>query len=214
MRLVFIGIPGSGKGTQAAMLSQKWGIPRITTGDILREAVEKNSPFGRRVKPILDTGLLVPDDLILQLMGKRLSEPDCASGYILDGYPRTIGQAEGFNAYLKEKALPLDFVLWIDLEDKEVIRRIVGRRQCRACGTVYHLEFQPPKKEGICDACGGKLIQRSDDGEETIKKRIEVYQMQTEPLERYYRDNGLLHRVDGLGTPKKVFQRICDLFKE
>lgn len=211
MRLVLIGPPGAGKGTQAERLAKHLSIPRLTTGDLFRQAIQKGTPLGKKVKGILDAGHLVPDEITIALMAERMEQPDCRKGFILDGFPRTVGQAEGLKAWLEEKKLTLHGVLVIKIPEGEAVLRNTGRRQCGGCGAAYHLKFHPPKKEGICDQCGGALTQRPDDREKTVRERLRVYQQQTAPLLPFYQSQGLLQQVDGVGSPEKVFAAICSL---
>jgi adenylate kinase len=194
MKLVVFGPPSAGKGTQAQKLSKRYGIPQVATGDLLREHVAKKTPIGVRVKAYLDSGRLGPDDLIVQMIAERVSKPDCANGYLLDGFPRTMGQAKEL-----EKMTDIDLVLNIVVDFEVLVERAVGRRICPKCAAVYHVKFNPPKKEGICDRCGAQLIQRADDKEETVRNRLKVYQEQTAPLVEHYRTKGKLVDIDGSG---------------
>jgi adenylate kinase len=197
MRLVLVGAPGCGKGTHSAWMVAEYGIPQISTGDILREAVAKDMPLGREAKAFMDSGGLVPDTLILGLMRERLTLPDAARGFILDGFPRTIPQAEGLDGLLAERKEPLDRVIKIDLDRAELVRRLTSRRVCPGCKAVYNVSFRPPRVAGVCDACGGGIVQREDDTEATVLKRLGVYDAQTAPLVRYYTERSLLGTVDG-----------------
>jgi len=208
MRLIFLGPPGVGKGTQAQRLSAQQGIPKISTGDILREAVAKKTALGVQAKSFMDSGKLVPDEVVIGIIRERLKEADSQKGFILDGFPRTVPQAEALASMLRQDGRTIDRVLNFELADEELVRRLSGRRSCPNCQAVYHLEFSPPQKPDLCDQCGGRLIQRSDDQPETIRKRLEVYRSQTVPLIRFYEEQGLLIRIDGLGFPETVFQRI------
>ena len=208
MRLILLGGPGAGKGTQATYITEHFRVPQISTGDMLRAAVKAGTPLGRQAKSVMDAGRLVSDDLILDLVKERIAEPDCANGFLFDGFPRTIAQAEA----LKEQDVRVDCVVEIAVDDEEIIRRMSGRRVHLASGRTYHVEFNPPEKEGIDDVTGEPLIQREDDREETVKKRLEVYHEQTEPLISYYRNwqqSGDVAapkyiRIDGIGNVERV----------
>ncbi|MBW1971352.1 MAG: adenylate kinase [Deltaproteobacteria bacterium] len=208
MNLILLGPPGSGKGTQAKMLVEKYDIPQISTGDILRAAVKEGSPMGLKAKEYMDKGKLVPDDVVIGIIEERLKKDDCKKGFILDGFPRTLAQAEALKRLLAKKEIKLDAVISIDVDEEEVIRRLTGRRTCKNCGAMYHIIFSPPKKEGICDKCGGELYQRDDDKEETIRARLKIYKEQTAPLIEYYKMEGLLKEVQGTGEIKEIFNRI------
>jgi len=194
MKLVIFGPPSAGKGTQAQKLAKKYGIPQVATGDLLREQVAKKTPIGLKVKEYLDAGRLGPDDLIVQMIADRVSKPDCMSGYILDGFPRTIGQAREL-----EKMTEVDIVLNIVVDLELLVERAVGRRICPKCAAVYHVKFNPPKREGVCDKCGSSLIQRDDDKETTVRNRLKVYQEQTAPLVEHFKQKGKLVDIDGSG---------------
>jgi len=203
MKLVIFGPPSAGKGTQAQKLSKKYGIPQIATGDLLREHVAKKTPIGVKVKAILDAGKLGPDDLIVQIIRDRVSQPDCRNGYLLDGFPRTMNQAKEL-----EKMTDVDLVLNIAVDHKALVERAVGRRICPKCAAVYHVKSNPPKKSGICDKCGTSLVQRDDDKEETVQKRLKVYQEQTAPLIEHYRSKGKLVDIDGSRGIDGVFDQM------
>lgn len=205
MKLVVFGPPSAGKGTQAQKLSKRYGIPQVATGDLLREQVAKKTPIGVKVKSYLDSGRLGPDDLIVQMIAERVSKPDCANGYLLDGFPRTMGQAKEL-----EKMTDIDLVLNIVVDFEVLVERAVGRRICPKCAAVYHVKFNPPKKEGICDKCGSALIQRDDDKEATVRNRLKVYQEQTAPLVEYYRKKGKLVDIDGSGGIDAVQAKMVD----
>lgn len=209
MRVILLGPPGAGKGTQAKMLTEKYGVPQISTGDILRAAVAAGSRLGKEAKGYMDRGALVPDEVVIGIVRDRLTEPDCQGGYLLDGFPRTVAQAEALTGMLRELGAPLPTVVSLEVDEEEVVRRLAGRRTCQACGEPFHVEFHPPRREGICDKCGGTLIQREDDKEETIRRRLQVYREQTEPLISYYEKQGLLKTVNGLGETGDVFARIA-----
>ena len=208
MRAVLLGRPGSGKGTQARRISAQRHIPAISTGDLFRQAVSEGSPLGKRFKGYLDQGLLVPDDLVLSLISERLAAPDCRRGFLLDGFPRTIAQAEALSAWLEREGTPLDAALNLTVPDAALVERAMGRRFCAACGASYHVKFAAPKKDGICDACGGTLAQRSDDKDDVVRARVEEYTQKTAPLLGFYRERGVLLEVDGLGPLHDVAQRI------
>jgi adenylate kinase len=198
-RVAFLGPPGAGKGTQARDLAQEWRVPHLATGDMLREAVAAGTPLGREAKGYMDQGALVPDDVIIRMMGERLGKADAGRGFILDGFPRTIAQAEALAKLLKDLGQTLDTVIYFDVSEPELLRRLTGRRVCRACGHSYHMTSNPPKRAGVCDECGGELYQRDDDAETTVRKRLDVYQRQTAPLLDYYRQRSLLATVSGEG---------------
>lgn len=211
MRVILLGPPGAGKGTQAQRLTQTLGIPQVSTGDILRAAVAAGTPLGREAKATMDQGALVPDGVVIGIIRERLAAPDCARGYILDGFPRTAAQAEALGETLQALGTPLTAVLSITVDPEELVRRLSGRRTCGNCGAAYHMETAPPRRAGLCDRCGGALLQREDDREETIRKRLAVYREQTAPLVAYYRGRGLLREVDGRGDIDDVFARVCRL---
>ena len=206
--MVVMGPPGAGKGTQAKLLEKRLGAPHVSTGDILRMAVSDQSPLGQKAAQYMHNGKLVPDDLILELMGKQLSQKDCRGGFVLDGFPRARPQALGLETLLRNFGLTLDQVLFINIPLEAVIRRLAGRRICRECGKPYHLVFDPPSREGVCDLCHGGLYRREDDREETIAVRYDVYQAEIAPLVDYYCEKGLLQEIDGLGNVEEVKGRI------
>jgi len=197
LRIVILGPPGSGKGTQAKIISEMYGIPHINTGDLLREEVAKGTEVGRIAKPYMDQGKLVPDDVITRMLEERLSQEDCKGGFILDGYPRNLHQVDLLDEILKRLGVDLDCVLNILIDDEVVVRRLTTRRICSVCGAIYNLINKPPKKEGVCDICGGRLIQRDDDREEVIRRRLEVYKEQSEPVLERYRKRGLVRDIRG-----------------
>jgi adenylate kinase len=211
MRLILLGAPGVGKGTQGDLLAAKYQRPKISTGDILREAVRNKTPMGIQAKACMDQGKLVPDAVVIGIVKDKLGEPVCAKGFLLDGFPRTVPQAEELGAMLQAKGLTLDRVVNIAVPRENIVRRLTGRRSCPKCQAVYHVEFSPPKREGMCDRCGGELVQRSDDARETVENRLSVYEKQTAPLIAYYRQRGLLSDVDGAGSVDQVQQRIVEL---
>jgi adenylate kinase len=209
MKLVLLGPPGAGKGTQAKMLIEKYQIPQISTGDILRQAVKDGTPLGKKAKTYMDQGKLVPDDLIITLIKERINADDCSDGYIFDGFPRTVAQAEALDSLLKSLATELDAVVSIEVPEDEVVKRLSGRRTCKNCGALYHILYTPPAKEGICDKCGGSLFQRSDDNEATIRQRLSVYREQTAPLIAYYTKQDLVKAIPGVGDPQAIFAEMC-----
>ncbi len=209
MKLILLGAPGAGKGTQAEILSAKLGIPTISTGNILRAAVKEGTPIGLEAKRYMDEGHLVPDSVIIGIVAQRLEQPDCAKGFILDGVPRTIGQAEALDA----AGVTFDHVLSIEISDSEIEDRMEGRRVCQSCGAPYHVKAKPPKQEGVCDSCGGALIQRDDDKPETVRRRLEVYHQETEPLKDYYQAKGILVPVDNQDTIEGTTKGIMEALK-
>lgn len=211
MKIVMLGAPGAGKGTQAKRLSTKYGIPHISTGDIFRANIKNGTELGNKVKVFMDQGLLVPDELVVDLIMDRFEEPDCVRGYVLDGYPRTIVQAEALDKALLQNKDVLEHAIDVDAPDISIIRRMSGRRACLKCGATYHITNIPPLKEGICDVCGGELILRDDDKPETVEKRLKVYHEQTQPLIDYYRNKGILITVDGIKDPDVVFEEIVGI---
>ena len=204
MRVIFLGPPGAGKGTQAKALAQEWRVPQVATGEILRDAVKAGTPLGRQAQQIMESGGLVPDEIMVGLISIRLRQADAASGFILDGFPRTIAQAEGLNTLLKDLGQSIDAVVYFDVPEAELLRRLTGRRLCRQCQTAYHMVSAPPGKPGVCDRCGGELYQRDDDSESTVRHRLEVYARQTAPLLDYYRGRGLLSSIKGDGDMKAI----------
>jgi adenylate kinase len=208
MRLILLGPPGSGKGTQAKLLVERFGIPQISTGDMLREAVKAGTPLGEEARRYMERGALVPDAVVTGLVRERLLQPDCRHGYILDGFPRTLAQAEALRMILGELGTTLDRVMSLEVPTEELVARIAGRRTCRTCGAMYHVRFSPSRDEGRCDVCGGETVQRDDDKEETVRRRLEVYAEQTAPLVRFYAGEGLLRRVQGTGAAAEIFQDI------
>ena len=204
MRVAFLGPPGAGKGTQARELAREWGVPHVATGDMLRDAAAAGTPLGREAKGYMDKGALVPDDVIIRMIAERLRRPDAGRGFLLDGFPRTIAQAEGLEHLLKDLGQPLERVVYFDVSEPELLRRLTGRRVCRACQTAFHLVSAPPTKAGVCDRCGGQLYQREDDSEATVRHRLGVYARQTAPLLDWYRGRGLLVSVPGEGPIETI----------
>ena len=211
MRLILLGPPGVGKGTQARKLAEKYCIPQISTGNMLRDAFQKGHELGLKARSYMDSGKLVPDDVVIGIVEERLRMNDCESGWILDGFPRTIPQAEALQPILTKLGKTIDYVINIEVESEELIRRLTGRRTCKNCGAMFHVLFQPPKMEGICDRCGGTLYQRGDDKEETIRTRLKEYEKQTAPLIEYYRDKKMLRSIQGVGGPDQIFDQIIRL---
>ena len=207
MKLILLGAPGAGKGTQAEILSEKLSIPTISTGNILRAAIKNGTPTGLKAKAFMDDGKLVPDEVIIGIINERLAEEDCANGYILDGVPRTIAQAEA----LEKAGIRFDHVISIEIADETIVNRMSNRRVCEDCGASYHLVAVPPKVEGVCDKCGGKLVQRKDDAPETVKARLDVYHKETEPLKGFYAERGLLRSVDDRPTVAETSKGILDV---
>lgn len=208
MRMVLIGPPGSGKGTQSKLLTQEFGVPHISSGDLLREAVEKGTELGKKAKGFMDSGALVPDELVLGLIAQRIGRSDCQRGFLLDGFPRNVAQGKALEAMLAESGCPLDHVVALEVPRAAIIERLSGRRLCPGCGRLYHVKFDPPAGEGKCDDCGKALLVRDDDREETVAKRLDVYEQQTAQLLDFYRNEGLLRLVVGSGTPQEVADRI------
>ena len=208
VRVIFLGPPGAGKGTQAQELAREWGVPHIATGDMLREAVAAKTALGLEAKRHMDSGGLVPDDVVIGLVGERLAQPDAKAGCVLDGFPRTVAQAEALDALFARAGIALDRVIYFDVPRAELLRRLTGRRVCRACGRTFHLVSAPPSVAGKCDDCGGELYQRADDSEATVATRLDVYQKQTAPLLDYYRGRRLLAEVSGEGPVAGVGEAI------
>lgn len=213
MNIVFMGLPGAGKGTQAERIVATFGIPHISTGDMFRQAVREGTPLGLKAKEYMDKGLLVPDEVTVGIVRERLSQGDCAKGFLLDGFPRTVPQAEALDATLAEMGRRLDHVIYLDVRKEMLLARLTGRRICRQCGATYHVVFNPPRQEGVCDKCGGELYQRDDDKEETVATRLEVNLAQTEPLLAYYEEKGLLRRVNGEQEIDAVFADIARILR-
>jgi adenylate kinase len=211
MRLVLLGAPGAGKGTQAKKLIEKYGMPQISTGDLLRAAVSAGTPLGKEAKSVMDKGELVPDRIVLGMVEERLKQDDCKKGYILDGFPRNTAQAEALDKMLAALNMSLSAALSVDVPFDDLMKRLTGRRTCKACGQMYNMYFKPPAKEGTCDKCSGELFQRDDDKEATIKKRLEVYNAQTAPLIDYYGKKGILKSVSGTGNIDDIFKKVCEV---
>lgn len=208
MRLIMLGAPGAGKGTQAAKVAEAFGIPHISTGDIFRANIKGGTELGKKAKGYMDAGQLVPDELVCDLVADRIAQDDCAKGYILDGFPRTIPQAEALDQATKKLGTMIDYAVNIDVPDEAIVSRMGGRRACLSCGATYHIAFNPPKKEGICDNCGKELVLRDDDKPETVQTRLNVYHEQTQPLIEYYVNQGVLVTVDGTQSMDQVFDSI------
>ena len=208
MKIIMLGAPGAGKGTQAKRISEKYGIPHISTGDIFRANIKEGTALGKEAKSYMDEGKLVPDELTVRILLDRVSKDDCKGGYLLDGFPRTIPQAEVLDKELEKAGDRVDFAIDVEVPDESIVKRMSGRRACLKCGATYHVESLPPKTEGICDKCGEKLSIREDDKEETVKKRLEVYHKETEPLINYYDKKGILETVDGMQDAEEVFSSI------
>ena len=211
MKIIMLGAPGAGKGTQAERIADKYGIPHISTGDIFRANIKEGTALGKEAKGYMDQGLLVPDSLTVALVMDRISQPDCGRGYILDGFPRTIPQAESLSKALAEKGEALDYAIDVDVPDENIVTRMSGRRACPGCGATYHIIYAAPAKEGICDKCGSELYLRDDDKPETVQKRLAVYHEQTQPLIEYYQKANILHTVDGTKGLEEVFQSITEI---
>ncbi|MDR1604257.1 MAG: adenylate kinase [Gracilibacteraceae bacterium] len=213
MRIILMGPPGAGKGTQAEQLAARYGIPHISTGDMLRQAVKDATPMGRQAKTYMDSGALVPDDVTIGAVAERLARADCGKGFLLDGFPRTIAQAEALAGILRDLGVALNGVVDIELGSEALIERLTGRRVCRRCAATYHIANRPPVRAGLCDKCGGELYQRGDDSIATARNRLDVYQKQTQPLIAYYSQAGLLRQIPGAADPESVFQAICAVFE-
>ena len=210
MKIIMLGAPGAGKGTQAKKIAAKYGIPHISTGDIFRANIKNGTELGKKAKTYMDQGLLVPDELVVDLVVDRVNQDDCTNGYVLDGFPRTIPQAEALTEALEKMGQKVDFAIDVNVPDENIVKRMGGRRACVTCGATYHMVYAPTKKEGICDTCGGELILRDDDKPETVQKRLNVYHDQTQPLIDYYTSQGILHTVDGTVDIDDVFRAITE----
>lgn len=214
MKIIMLGAPGAGKGTQAKKIAAKYNIPHISTGDIFRANIKNGTELGKKAKTYMDQGLLVPDDLVVDLVVDRVGQDDCERGYVLDGFPRTIPQAEALTKALADMGQKVDYAIDVDVPDENIVRRMSGRRACVGCGATYHVVYAPTKKEGICDTCGGELILRDDDKPETVQKRLNVYHEQTQPLIDYYNNAGILREVDGTVDIDDVFAAIVKILGE
>ena len=211
MKIIMLGAPGAGKGTHAGKISEKYGIPHISTGDIFRANIKNGTELGKKAKTYMDQGLLVPDELTVDLVIDRVGQDDCKDGYILDGFPRTIPQAECLDAALEKRGEKVDFAIDVEVPDENIVNRMSGRRACVGCGATYHIKYNPTKVDGVCDACGEKLVLRDDDKPETVQKRLGVYHDQTQPLIDYYTKSGVLKEVDGTVDMEDVFQAIVEI---
>ncbi|MBQ7864415.1 MAG: adenylate kinase [Lachnospiraceae bacterium] len=214
MKIIMLGAPGAGKGTQAKKIAEKYGIPHISTGDIFRANIKNQTELGMKAKGYMDQGMLVPDELTLELIMDRFTNDDCKNGYVLDGFPRTIPQAEALTKALADKNDAVDYAINVDVPDEAIVTRMSGRRACLACGGTYHIKFNPTKVEGICDACGGELVLRADDKPETVQKRLDVYHEQTQPLIDYYQTQNILKEVDGTLPLEDVFGAIIAILED
>ncbi|MBO5094360.1 MAG: adenylate kinase [Lachnospiraceae bacterium] len=214
MKIIMLGAPGAGKGTQAKMIADRYGVPHVSTGDIFRANIKEGTELGKEAKTYMDKGLLVPDELTVKILLDRVAKDDCKDGYVLDGFPRTIPQAEVLDKALTELGDAIDYAIDVDVPDENIINRMSGRRACLACGATYHIEHIPPKQEGICDRCGKELVLRDDDKPETVKKRLGVYHEQTQPLIDFYTKKGILKAVDGTVDMKDVFAAIVAILGE
>ncbi|HET7578408.1 MAG TPA: adenylate kinase [Bacillales bacterium] len=213
MNLILMGLPGAGKGTQAERITDRFNIPHISTGDMFRAAIKEKTELGMKAKTYMDAGDLVPDEVTVGIVRERLGKDDCQNGFLLDGFPRTTEQAEALENILTDAGRELDFVLYIDVDEEKLIERLSGRRICKECGATYHIVFNPPETEGICDKCGGELYQREDDNKETVKNRLEVNKKQLQPMLSFYRERGYLHTINGNQDIDAVFEDIRQLLK-
>lgn len=214
MKIIMLGAPGAGKGTQAKMIADKYGVPHISTGDIFRANIKEGTQLGKEAKAYMDKGLLVPDELTVKILLDRVAKEDCADGYVLDGFPRTIPQAQVLDKALTERSDAIDYAIDVNVPDENIINRMSGRRACLACGATYHIVHIPPKTEGVCDRCGKELVLRDDDKPETVKKRLGVYHEQTQPLIDFYTEKGILKTVDGTADMQDVFAEIIKILGE
>ncbi len=213
MKIIMLGVPGAGKGTQAKRIAAQYNVPHISTGDIFRANIKNGTELGKKAQEYMNQGLLVPDELTLELIMDRFAQDDCKNGYVLDGFPRTIPQAEALTAALNKQNDKMDYAINVDVPDEKIIARMAGRRACLACGGTYHVVYNPTKKEGVCDACGGELVLRDDDKPEIVGKRLDAYHVQTQPLIQYYENEGILKTVDGTQDVDKVFNDIVDILE-
>lgn len=211
MKIIMLGAPGAGKGTQAKKIAEKYGVPHISTGDIFRANIKNGTELGKKAKTYMDQGLLVPDELVVELVADRITQEDCANGFVLDGFPRTIPQAEALDAALAKMGTSMDYAIDVDVPDENIINRMGGRRACLECGATYHIVTIPTKVDGICDTCGSKVVLREDDKPETVQKRLEVYHAQTQPLIEYYKKQDILRTVDGTQPMDEVFEAIVNI---
>ena len=211
MKIVLMGPPGAGKGTQAKLISNKYSIPHISTGDIFRKQISEKTPFGIKAKETIDKGQLAPDDITIHMVEERIGFQDCRAGFLLDGFPRTVVQAAALEIFLQNKNEKLDAVILVEVPRSEILERMTGRRVCLKCGASYHTHFNPTKVEGKCDVCGSEVVQRVDDQDETVKRRLSIYDEQTLPLIKYYKEKNLLHVIDGTLDIKEVSKSICDI---
>lgn len=213
MNIILLGPPGAGKGTQAKILTKKFGIPQISTGDILRAAVKEQTPMGIKAKGFMDSGALVSDEVVVGIVEERLAKPDCAAGFILDGFPRTVSQANALGGMLEALGKSIDHVISLTVDKEELLERVTGRRTCRNCGKGFHIAFDPPRVEGICDECGSELYQRDDDSEATMRNRLDVYEEQTAPLVAYYAKESLLRTIYGIGSIDDIQQKLLSILE-
>ncbi|MBP5384939.1 MAG: adenylate kinase [Lachnospiraceae bacterium] len=214
MKIIMLGAPGAGKGTQAIQIAEKYRIPHVSTGDLFRSNISNNTELGKEAKGYMDAGKLVPDELTVRMLFDRVSKDDCANGYVLDGFPRTIAQAEVLEAELAKRNDKIDYAIDVEVPDENIVKRMGGRRACVKCGATYHIEHVPPKQEGICDHCGSELVLRADDAPETVLKRLQVYHEQTQPLIDFYGSRNILHEIDGTQDMNQVFADIVKLLGE
>lgn len=214
MKIIMLGAPGAGKGTQAQMIADKYKVPHISTGDIFRANIKNGTELGIEAKKYMDQGLLVPDELTVKILLDRVAKEDCKDGYVLDGFPRTIPQAEVLDKALAERGESIDYAVDVDVPDENIVKRMSGRRACLSCGATFHLEHVPPKEEGICDRCGKELVLRDDDKEETVLNRLKVYHDQTQPLIQFYKEKGVMQAVDGTKSMQEVFDAIVAILEK